>query len=327
MSRPVGRALPEERIRGRRRLPLRGFGFERCVHDLFKLYHQRDQPGQHLRHHRPGLHHGVRHREDAELRPWRCHHGGGLRLLLRCRPLSASGRGGGGACHVRLHDSGHHRGAPGLQAPASGAVPGGAHHGHWRQLLSAELGAPALDVEPQDLSLGGGKGDPEVFRRAALHLLRHHRHHRHLRGHHAGSDLVYGQDPHGQGHARLLGGQGGRAADGDQRRCHDLHDLRHRLGAGCRGGGAALLRLPDPDADDGFHARHQGLHGGGLRRHRLHPRSPVWRPAAGRHRDLREGLHLDAALGRRGVRRSDRGAPGEARRAPRRTGSGEGVAR
>ena len=37
--------------------------------------------------------------------------------------------------------------------------------------------------------------------------------------------------------------------------------------------------------------------------------------------------YLDAALGCRGVRRADRGAPGEAGRAPRRAGSGEGVAR
>ena len=40
------------------------------------------EPGQRVRHHRPGLHHGLRHRQDAELCPRRRHHGGWVRLLL-----------------------------------------------------------------------------------------------------------------------------------------------------------------------------------------------------------------------------------------------------
>ena len=55
----------------------------RCFHGIPVLSHQRHQPGQYLRHHRPGLHHGLRHRQDAELRPRRHHHGGRLCLLLR----------------------------------------------------------------------------------------------------------------------------------------------------------------------------------------------------------------------------------------------------
>ena len=48
-------------------------------HGISVLFDQRHQPGQHLRHHRSGLHHGVRHRQDAELCPRRYHHDRRLR--------------------------------------------------------------------------------------------------------------------------------------------------------------------------------------------------------------------------------------------------------
>ena len=43
---------------------------------------QRHQPGQRVRDHRPGLHHGVRYRQNAQLRPRRRDYGGRVHLLL-----------------------------------------------------------------------------------------------------------------------------------------------------------------------------------------------------------------------------------------------------
>ncbi len=74
-----------------------------------------------------------------------------------------------------------------------------------------------------------------------------------------------------------------------------LPDLRHRLGAGRRRRGAAVLLLPDAHAHHRLHARHQGLHRGRLRRHRLHPRGLPRRHPARRDRVAGQGLHLHAA--------------------------------
>ena len=58
--------------------------------------------GSCLRHHRPGLHHGLRHRQDAELRPRRRHHGGRLRFLLRHHTIWG--------CRRLWYPAGGHRG-------------------------------------------------------------------------------------------------------------------------------------------------------------------------------------------------------------------------
>ena len=74
--------------------------------------------------------------------------------------------------------------------------------------------------------------------------------------------------------AELMGNQGER---------DDFPDLRHRQRAGGDCGRAALLHLPHADAHDGFHAGHQGVHGGCFRRHRINSRRAAGRPAAGHH--------------------------------------------
>ena len=44
---------------------------KRCKqYDLPQPSHHWSELGQYLRHHCTGLHHGLRHRQDAELRPW-----------------------------------------------------------------------------------------------------------------------------------------------------------------------------------------------------------------------------------------------------------------
>ena len=67
-------------------------------------------------------------------------------------------------------------------------------------------------------------------------------------------------------------------------------DLCHRLRAGRRRRGAAVLHLSHPDAHHRVPARHQGLHRRGLRRDRLHPRRHAGGHPAGDHRDLCQGL-------------------------------------
>ena len=161
------------------------------------LSDQRRQPWQHLRHHRPGLHHGLWHRQDAELRPRRRHHGGGLCVLLHHflrreqpaggEPLRSGLRRGhpavGAGCHGGVHGAGRdHRGA-GLPSPAPGRFPGGADHRHRRQLLFAERRPAPLRRQPGELHPGHQRpADP--LRRQAADLLRGpfdrgglHRHH------------------------------------------------------------------------------------------------------------------------------------------------------
>ena len=69
-----------------------------------------DQPRQHLRDHRPRLHDGLRHCENAELRPRRRHHGGRVYLLF-CRAPSLISPPIVGVIlgHDRLHRARHRR--------------------------------------------------------------------------------------------------------------------------------------------------------------------------------------------------------------------------
>ena len=77
---------------------------------------------------------------------------------------------------------------------------------------------------------------------------------------------------------------------------------------------AGVLRLSHPHPHHRLHAGHQGIYCRCVRRDRLHPRGPAGRPAAGCHRDLCRGLYLHPVVHGGGVRRTDRGAAGEARR-------------
>ena len=77
--------------------------------------------GQRLRNHRAGVHDGLRHRKDAELRARRRHHGRRIHILLYdelSRPVAARIRPAG---HRGLYGSGHRHRASGLQTAASGA--------------------------------------------------------------------------------------------------------------------------------------------------------------------------------------------------------------
>ena len=60
----------------------------------------------------------------------------------------------------------------------------------------------------------------------------------------AGAHVPRAENAHGQGHARRLGGYGGRAADGHQHQQHHHLHVCHRLGAGGHRRGAVLLPLP-----------------------------------------------------------------------------------
>ena len=59
---------------------------------------------------------------------------------------------------------------------------------------------------------------------------------------------------------------------------------------------AALLVLSDPAAHHRRHARHQGVRGRGLWRHRLYPGCVPRRYPAGHHREPEQGLHFDSAV-------------------------------
>ena len=62
----------------------------------------------------------------------------------------------------------------------------------------------------------------------------------------------------------------------DVNRCHRLRPGGHRRRP-------VPVHLHQPDPHHRLHARHQGLYRRRVRRHRLHPRRPAGRPAAGRH--------------------------------------------
>ena len=123
-------------------------------HELFKSSDQRHQSGQHLCDHRARLHDGLRHCKDAELRPWRCHHGRRLYVLLRNRlPWLAVDRGrcAGGRC---MYPAGRCHRAVGLQTAAAGACTCRADHCDRRFLLPAKCGAADLGLEHKELYLG-----------------------------------------------------------------------------------------------------------------------------------------------------------------------------
>ena len=101
--------------------------------------HLRRAVGRHLRPHRAGLHHGLRHHQPDQFRPRRPGHDRGLRGLLR------RGTPGGefppghlpGHAHSRLPERGHR--APRLPAAAEQTAPFGPHHRHRRVHLSREF--------------------------------------------------------------------------------------------------------------------------------------------------------------------------------------------
>ena len=82
-------------------------------------------------------------------------------------------------------------------------------------------------------------------------------------------------------------------------------------------GRAAVLRVPDPDADHRLSAGHQGIHRCRIRRHRLDSGRVHRRHSARHHRDFRQGVHFHAAVGRDRVRSAHRGAAGQAGRPAR----------
>ena len=88
---------------------------------------------------------------------------------------------------------------------------------------------------------------------------------------------------------------------------------------------AALLVQYVAHADDRLHARHQGLHRGGVRRHRLHPRRVPRRPAPRHHRGHGQGVHLDEPCQLHRVRRADRRVARQACRTSRQVRDGESV--
>ncbi len=90
-----------------------------------------------------------------------------------------------------------------------------------------------------------------------------------LRCHHGRAHAVHRQEQGRHRDARGIRGQGRGPADGHQCQHDHFHHLCHRLGSRRYRRRAALLRLPDPDADDRLPARHQGLHRSRIRRHRL----------------------------------------------------------
>ena len=78
-------------------------------------------------------------------------------------------------------------------------------------------------------------------------------------------------------------------------------------------------------ADDRLHARHQGLHRGGVRRHRLHSRRVPRRSSARHHRGHGQGLYLDEPCKLHRLCRADRRAARQARRTARQVRAGESV--
>ena len=72
-------------------------------------------------------------------------------------------------------------------------------------------------------------------------------------------------------------------------------------------------------------ARHQGVYGGGVRRHRVDPRRDAGRYFAGAHRAGVQDVHLHAVGGRHRVRRAGGGAGGEAHGTAGKAHTGEGV--
>ena len=166
-------------------------------HDgLYPIPGQRPVHGQRLRHHRVGLHHGLRYRQDAELRSRRRHYGRCLCLVL-CHVVSRPSRLGiGHSVLCGLHGSRcSHRGS-GLQAAAPGGPAGRSDHGHRRVLLPAERRAAPVGRHAQELyfarHLPGAGVLGQVQRERCLA-----RHHRRLPDYHGRPGVLYGQDQDG----------------------------------------------------------------------------------------------------------------------------------
>ena len=174
-------------------------------HGISVLFDQRHQPGQHLRHHRSGLHHGVRHRQDAELRPRRHHYDRRLCFLLLHVLFKSPPHRGHPAGSDRLHRPRHRDRAAGLCASALRPFSGGADHRHRRQLFPPELRSADLEGRRQDLS-SRCRRRCAAFQRPAHHFLHLSADHRRLHRHHAGADHLRQQVQDGQGHACLLRG-------------------------------------------------------------------------------------------------------------------------
>jgi len=102
-------------------------------------------------------------------------------------------------------------------------------------------------------------------------------------------------------------------------------NVRHRLGARRHRRRAALLVQYVAHADDWLHARHQGLHRGGVRRHRLHPRRIPRRAPARHHRGHGPGVYLDEPRKLDRLCRADRRAARQACRTSRQVRDGESV--
>ena len=160
-------------------------------HDgLYPIPGQRPVHGQRLRHHRVGLHHGLRYRQDAQLRSRRRHHGRCLCLVL-CHVVSRPpGLGICSSLLCGLHGSRcSHRGS-GIQAAASGGPAGRSDHGYRRVLLPAECRTASVGRHAQELHFArhlpgaGVLGQVQRKRRLA-------RHHRRLPGYHGRPDVLY----------------------------------------------------------------------------------------------------------------------------------------
>ena len=86
------------------------------------------------------------------------------------------------------------------------------------------------------------------------------------------------------------------------------------IGARGHRGRAALLVQHLPHADDRLHARHQGIHRGGVRRHRFDPRRRHRRVHHRHLRDAHQGHQHDGVLRCVHVRAADRRPRGQAHR-------------
>ena len=101
-------------------------------------------------------------------------------------------------------------------------------------------------------------------------------------------------------HARHRREPARRGADGHPARHGDLGDLHHRRGAGGHRRRDVRLQLRHRAARDGFLPGTQGLHGGGVRRHRQPGRRGGRRHPARPDRGHRRGLHRRADRRRAG---------------------------
>ncbi len=102
-------------------------------------------------------------------------------------------------------------------------------------------------------------------------------------------------------------------------------NLCHRQRARGHRRSAALLLQHLAHAHNRLHARHQGLHGGGVRRYRLHPRRVPRRHPSRRDRGAGQGVHLHAAGQLHSLRRADNHAAGAPRGPARQICAGESL--